>query len=110
MLSTTVSLQDLLEKRMGMHLDEMRHLSQLSPEAREGQSLTGAHLPARGFYKIKSSGKVQKPAVQEISCCGFPVWWQMQASGHDSSTTDLRHVSIESEVAAGASADKPVMT
>lgn len=64
---------------MGMRLEEMRRLSQLSPEARQGQSLTGAHMPTRGFYQIKS-----KQAVRQTSCWGFPLGWQLHRESHDS--------------------------
>lgn len=67
---------------MGMRLEDMRRLSQLSPEAREGQSLAGAHMPTRGFYQIKS-----KQAVRQISCCGFPLGWRLQRDSHDTTAT-----------------------
>ena len=94
---------------MGMRLQEMRRLSQLSPEAREGQSLNGAHLPTRGFYQLKSRDQVNKPATQEMRCCGLPVWWQLQPSSHDSSALDLQQISVESDIAA-SSCDEPVVT
>ena len=102
-------VQDFLEKHMGMRLEEMRRLSQLSPEAREGQSLSGAHLPPRGFYQLKSRGQAQKPATREIRCCGLPVWWQLQPSGHNSSASDLQQISVESDLAASSS-DEPRVT
>ena len=94
---------------MGMRLQEMRRLSQLSPEAREGQSLNGAHLPTRGFYQLKSRDQVNKPATQEMRCCGLPVWWQLQPSSHDSSALDLQQISVESDIAASSS-DEPMVT
>ena len=90
---------------MGMRLDEMRRLSQLSPEAREGQSLTGAHLPPRGFYKLNSNGNERITT----SCCGVPVWWQMQDASHASGAADLQHVSGESEIAATSAEDQGVV-
>ena len=68
---------------MGMHLEEMRHLSQLSPEARQGQSLTGAHMPTRGFYQIQS-----KQAVRQNSCWGFPLGWRLHRESHDNTVND----------------------
>lgn len=68
---------------MGMRLEEMQHLSQLSPEARQGQSLTGAHMPTRGFYQIKS-----KQAVRQTSCWGFPSGWRLHRESHDSTVND----------------------
>ena len=73
-------MQEQFEKQMGMRLEEMRRLSQLSPEAREGQSLAGAHMPTRGFYQIKS-----KQAVRQISC--FPLGWRLQRDSHDTTAT-----------------------
>lgn len=67
---------------MGMRLEEMRHVSQLSPEARQGQSLTGAHMPTRGFYQIKS-----KQAVRQ-TCWGLPLGWRLHRESHDSTVKD----------------------
>lgn len=75
---------------MGMRMDEMRRLSQLSFEAREGQSLTGAHLPPRGFYRLNSNGNEKGSS----SCCGFPLWRQVPPA---SGAANLQHVSGESE-------------
>ena len=76
-------MQEQFERQMGMRLGEMRRLSQLSPEAREGQSLTGAHMPTRGFYQIKS-----KQAVRRISCWGFPLGWRLQRDSHNNAASD----------------------
>ena len=89
---------------MGMRLDEMRRLSQLSPEAREGQSLTGAHLPPHGFYQLNSGNE-----RISSSCCGVPVCWQMQHASHGGATADLQHVSGESEVGATDAEDEGVV-
>ena len=102
-------LQEVLETHMDMRLEEMRRLSQLSPEAREGQSLSGAHLPPRGFYQLKSQGQTNKPATREIRCFGLPVWWQLQPSGPNSSASDLQQISVESDLAASSS-DEPGVT
>ncbi|KAL0026556.1 hypothetical protein WJX77_006522 [Trebouxia sp. C0004] len=48
-------LKDLLEIHMGMQLDQMQRLAQLSPAARILENLPGAHMPARGFYRIKAT-------------------------------------------------------
>lgn len=77
-----MSPQEQFERHMGMRLEEMRRLSQLSPEAREGQSLTGAHMPTRGFYQIKS-----KQAVRQISCCGFPLQWRLHHDSRDNTAS-----------------------
>ena len=39
---------------MGMQLPEMRQFAVLPPEQRLQQGLVGAHLPARGFYRVKT--------------------------------------------------------
>lgn len=77
-----MSPQEQVKRHMGMRLEEMRRLSQLGPEAREGQSLTGAHMPTRGFYQIKS-----KQAVRQISFCGFPLQWRLHRDSHDSTAS-----------------------
>ena len=46
-------MQDLLEVHMGMQLDQMQRLAQLTPASRVLKNLPGAHMPARGFYRIK---------------------------------------------------------
>ena len=40
---------------MGMQLPEMRQFAVLPPEQRLQQGLAGAHLPARGFYRVKTA-------------------------------------------------------
>ena len=80
-------MQEQLEKHMGMRLEEMQRLSQLSPQAREGQTLTGAHMPTRGFYQIKS-----KQTVTDIGCCGLPLWWRLQPELHDNNASGLPQV------------------
>ena len=83
---------------MGMRMDEMLYLSRMSPEAREGLSLTGAHMPTRGFYQVAD---VKSPGA---SCCGFPLWWRKQPAGHGSGGL---HVPHESEHAETLFEDKP---
>ncbi|KAA6428794.1 MAG: hypothetical protein FRX49_01669 [Trebouxia sp. A1-2] len=99
----------LLENQMGMRFTEMQCLSQLSPEEREGQTLTGAHLPTRGFYKIKSEAKIQKQASRQLTWCGIPLWWRVPLPVPDSSVSDLHHVSADTELAEAASGDQPVV-
>ncbi|DBA74569.1 TPA: hypothetical protein ACH3X2_009444 [Trebouxia sp. C0005] len=101
--------QALLENQMGMRFTEMQCLSQLSPEEREGQTLTGAHLPTRGFYKIKSEAKIQKQASRQLTWCGIPLWWRVPLPVPDSSVSDLHHVSADTELAEAASGDQPVV-
>ncbi len=103
------SVQAVLERHMGMRLTEMQRLSQLSPEEREGQTLTGAHLPTRGFYKIKSEAKIQKQASRQLTWCGISLWWRMPPPVPDSSVSDLHHVSADTELAEAASDDQSVV-
>lgn len=98
LLKATPRLQEVLETHMGMRMDEMLYLSRLSPEAREGQSLIGAHMPTRGFYQVAD---VKSPGT---SCCGFPFWWRKQPAGHGRGGL---HVPHESEHAKTSSEDKP---
>lgn len=44
---------------MGMRLPEMRQFTKLPPEQRLQQGLAGAHLPARGFYHVKTISRDQ---------------------------------------------------
>lgn len=44
---------------MGMQLPEMRQFANLPPEQRLQQGLAGAHLPARGFYRVKTISRDQ---------------------------------------------------
>lgn len=39
---------------MGMHVDHMQQFADTSPGDRSSVSLPNAHLPKRGFYRIKS--------------------------------------------------------
>ncbi len=102
-------MQAVLERHMGMHLADMQRLSQLSPEEREGQTLTGAHLPTRGFYKIRSEAKIQKQASRQLTWCEVPLWWRMPLPVPDSSVSDLHHVSVDTELAEAASGDQAVV-
>ena len=44
---------------MGMHLADMKRFASEDPASRKNQTLPGAHLPARGFYRIKSANASQ---------------------------------------------------
>ena len=46
-------LQGLLAEHMGMHLDNMQRFADASPADRSSAFLPNAHLPKRGFYRIK---------------------------------------------------------
>ncbi|KAL0038251.1 hypothetical protein WJX79_010181 [Trebouxia sp. C0005] len=100
------ALQRTLRKHMGMHLDEMRHLCQLGPDAREDRGLPGAHPPARGFYKIRSRDEAQKEPACNCNHCGNPFWWLLRPASHDNDMNDLHHDSIESEVTSTATEDQ----
>ena len=93
-----------MELRMGMRIEEMRRLSQLSPEERAGQSLTGAHLPPRGFYQIRP----QNADTHHISCFGLPFWLRTQSLVPDSSGSGLQRVSADSQLAT-SSLDEPLV-
>lgn len=47
-----MGVQNLMESEMGMQLSEMRQLAQADNLAQGGRRLTGAHMPARGFYLL----------------------------------------------------------
>ncbi len=94
---------------MGMHLDEMRHLSQLGPDVREDQGLPGAHLPARGFYKIRSRDEAERESACNCNYCGSPFWWLLRPASHHNNLSDLHHDSIESEVTSTAAEDQHVV-
>ncbi len=94
---------------MGMHLDEMRHLSQLGPDAREDQGLPGSHLPARGFYKIRSRDEAESDTGSNCIHCGNPFWWLLHPASHHNNPNDLHHDSIESEVTSTAAEDQHVV-
>ena len=91
---------------MGMHLDEMRHLSQLGPDAREDQGLPGAHLPARGFYKIRSRDEAESETMCNCNYCGNPFQWLLHPASHHNHQNDLHHDSIESEATSTAAEDQ----
>ena len=62
-------LQTLLETHMGMSLDAMQQWRDLTPADRGTQSLPSAHLPIRGFYRIKSihSSQLQQTSAEAES-------------------------------------------
>lgn len=63
---------------MGMSVDTMRKFADSEPADRDSDSLLGAHLPKRGFYRIKSvaAGQLQKQrapgscSFRGLSCLG----------------------------------------
>ena len=72
------TLQELLDVHMGMSVDTMRKFADSEPADRDSDSLLGAHLPKRGFYRIKSvaAGQLQKQrapgscSFRGLSCLG----------------------------------------
>ena len=44
---------------MGMHLADMKRFASENPASRKSPTLPGAHLPAKGFYRIKSANASQ---------------------------------------------------
>ena len=70
-------VQELLASHMGMHVDSMQRFADTSPADRSGVCLPDAHLPKRGFYRIKSVAASQlqkqsesKPAFRIFSFLG----------------------------------------
>ncbi len=61
---------------MGMRLGEMQQAAQPSPEGRQGVTLPQAHLPARGFYNIRSSAaaRLLKQPAPWFRLFGVPGW------------------------------------
>jgi len=94
---------------MGMHLDDMRHLSQLGPDAREDQGLPGSHLPARGFYKIRSRDEAESETGCNCNHFGNPFWWLLHPANRDKQMNDLHHDSMESEVTSTGAEDQHVV-
>lgn len=72
-------VQELLTTHMGMHVDSMQQFAGTSPAERSSLCLPDAHLPKRGFYRIKSAAasQLQKqpepcpPPFRILSCLGF---------------------------------------
>lgn len=72
-------MQELLKTHMGMHVDHMQQFADTSPADRSSVSLPNAHLPKRGFYRIKSvaASQLQKqpkskpPSFRSLACLGF---------------------------------------
>ena len=91
-------LQTLLETHMGMTLDAMQQWRDLTPAERGTQSLPGAHLPIRGFYRIKSinSSQLQKQRSTSVSFCGIP-FWVSQKPQNDSSE-DLSQPRVDADL------------
>ena len=58
-MSVLLLLHVLLETQMGMHLADMKRFASEDPANRKNQTLPGAHLPAKGFYRIKSANASQ---------------------------------------------------
>ena len=91
-------LQTLLATQMDMSLEAMRQWRDLAPSERGTQTLPGAHLPVRGFYRIKSitSGQLQKQKASGLSLCGIPFW--VTPPSENTSSKDLFPPSMESEL------------
>ena len=64
---------------MGMHVDHMQQFADTSPADRSSVSLPNAHLPKRGFYRIKSvaasqlqkQSKSKSPSLRSLTSLGF---------------------------------------
>ena len=99
-------LQTLLATQMDMSLDAMRQWRDLTPSERGTQTLPGAHLPVRGFYRIKSitSGQLQKQKAPGLSLCGIPFWVAPQSE--NTSSKDLVQPSMESVLVSQCSAGR----
>ena len=80
---------------MGMHVDEMKRFAASDPQNREQQTLPGSHLPARGFYRIKSTGttSTQRSNYARIRL-GLLSWLPFWAAVPDQ-TADVSHDSGE---------------
>ncbi len=89
---------------MDMSLEAMRQWRDLDPSERGTQTLPGAHLPVRGFYRIKSttSGQLQKQKSSGLSLCGIPFW--VTPRSENTSSKDLFQPSMESELVSQYSA------
>ena len=57
-------MQGLMQWRMGMQLDAMHLFAELPPNERPREGLAGAHLPARGFYRVKTVSRDQLQATK----------------------------------------------
>ncbi|DBA97089.1 hypothetical protein WJX77_003952 [Trebouxia sp. C0004] len=97
-------LQTLLATQMDMSLEAMRQWRDLAPSERGTQNLPGAHLPVRGFYRIKSitSGQLQKQKNSGLSLCGIPFW--LAPRSENTSAKDLVQPDMESELVSQYSA------
>ena len=101
-----LSVQELLATHMGMHVDSMQQFAGKSPAERSSVCLPDAHLPKRGFYRIKSvaASQVQKqpesrpPSFRILLCLGS------KASKAGSSST-LSQSGDTSDIASKASLD-----
>ena len=65
-------MKGLLADHMGMHVDSMQRFADTSPADRSSASLPEAHLPKRGFYRIKSRAASQlqkRPESKPSSLC-----------------------------------------
>ena len=97
---------------MGMQSDDMQQFLHLSPEAREGKSLAGAHLPPRGFYRIKSASSCstqRKSSMTYDFFCGAPGCFPSRSSAQHSNSGDLSQVSGEPEFVTKSSEEQDVV-
>lgn len=70
--------------RMGMSLHDMRLFAELSLDERPREGLAGAHLPPRGFYRVKTVSRDQlqaaNPTRQVTSKPSFVSWLRQTTS------------------------------
>ena len=104
-----VYLQSLLEAHMGMPLDAMRQFSELSPAERGTSVLSGAHMPSRGFYRIRSvtPGQLDRQRGSGPSICGIPFW--VSSRSEAAVSAPLGQGSLECEIGSGGSVDTSVV-
>lgn len=91
---------------MGMHMDSMQQFADTRPAERSSEFLPDAHLPKRGFYRIKSvaASQLQKQpeprplSFRILSCLG-------SKTGKDSSSSTLSQSGDDSDIVSKASLD-----
>ena len=97
-------VQELLASHMGMRLDSMQWFAGTSPAERSSVCLPDAHLPKRGFYRIKSvaASQLQKQvepralSFQILSCLGSQTSKASSSSARSPSGDDSDTVSKRS--------------
>ena len=110
-LQSNCSIQDLLERHMGMQLTDMQQFVTLSIQARQQQTLPGSYLPPKGYYRVKTNSRqqLQRQSWLTSSLRTLPSCFGLSSSDKESISGNLGRASVGSDGSTQPSTDMPTV-